>query len=161
MTTKHTKATLSCTHNTAGFILIASGFLYLLIGCSALYEWSGKTKPESQHQTAQDQAALSKAIADAGETLATKLKEGQSLAAAGTAAASVFAWKLATILAASTGTILTGLLAKWLTTEKKITKAIITGVEKAEDQTLKNTIKEQALTLGIESALHTRVKQLT
>lgn len=146
MPPKHSKilpnrktTTINCPHQVAGIILITLGILFLFIGCRQLYEWSGQTPEQAQQSTTHDTQAVIQTITEAAP----------------------LAWKLAAILATSIGTILTGLLAKWLSTEKKVTKALITGIEKAEDKTVKQTIKAEALAAGVESVLHSRVKQLT
>lgn len=135
----HTETPLRCKHNTAGLILIASGVLFLLIGCTGLYKTIGLTEEQAAAQTAKDQAAT--------QQITNQIR--------------LTTTELITTSIAGAGAILSGLLAKWLGTERKITTALITGIESAKNDTVKETIHAKATAAGIEPLLHARVKALT
>lgn len=59
------------------------------------------------------------------------------------------------------GAILSGFLAKWLGTERKITKALITGIEDAEQTSVKGHVRDSATQLGVQQILEKRVRSLT
>ena len=119
------------------FILIGS--LFSLAGCAQLYKLLGLSDRQAADQVAADQTARQEIIQ--GIRLTTT--------------------ELITTAIAGIGAIASGFLAKWLSTEKKISKAMITGIEKANELTVKTSVHKQAVAAGIESKLHTRVKALT
>lgn len=119
------------------FILIGS--LFTLAGCAQLYKFLGLTKQQTQNQIEKDQTDRQKII------------EGIRLTTT----------ELITTAIAGAGAILSGILAKWLGTERKITNTLITAVEKSATDTVKETIHNFAGTAGIEPQLHKRVKALT
>lgn len=119
------------------FILIGS--LFCLAGCAQLYKLIGLTDEQTQDQLTKDQADRQQII------------EGIRLTTT----------ELITTAIAGVGAIASGFLAKWLGTERKITKVLITGVEKATSNAAKEQIQKQALAAGVESQLHKRVQALT
>lgn len=134
-----TPAHLKCTHNTAGTIFIVLGALFVLTGCGQIYRTLGLTEEQTQEQLAQDQNATQQIIQQVRWTTHEIITTGLS----------------------GIGAILSGLLARWLGTERKITTALITGVEKAADTTAKEEIQKAATAAGIEPQLHSRVVALT
>lgn len=139
MTTNHQPATLRCKHNTAGLILITLGSIFVLVGCTQVYKTLGLTEKQAQDQTEKDQEATG-AIIDQARITTTEI---------------------VTTALAGLGAILSGILAKWLNTEKKITAALITGIESAANSTTKQKVKSTATSAGIEPKLHARVLALT
>lgn len=62
---------------------------------------------------------------------------------------------------AGAGAILSGLLARWLGTERKMTNTLITAIETNDSNTLKEIIKAKATKNGIQPKLEARVQALT
>lgn len=139
MNKKQKSAVLACSYQTAGIIFIVLGCLFVTVGCEKLYSTIGLSDEQIAEQTAQDQEAIENII----ETGRTQIYD-----------------VVVTILA-GTGGILSGLLAKWLKTERKITTAIIQGVETASSDNVKTSIQQKATAAGVENELHTRVSALT
>ena len=157
----HHQTKLHCSHRTAIFLILTILALFLLIGCAALFRSAGSTDEEAQHQTALLEQALANATEEAINDITSGLAQGHDLKTIAARAASAFLWKLATIGASTAGVLLTGYLAKLLGTEKKITKALITGVESAQGGSVKSAIKRNAMNAGVESTLNKRVQALT
>lgn len=152
---------LRCSRTTAAIIIFATIALFLLIGCHTLFKSAGLTDEQAAEQTAELQKTISFATSEALETIQRGLSEGHDLKTIAVKTSSAFLWKIITAAGATVGVVLNGLLAKWLTTEKKINKAMITGIESANDSTVKESVHAKAITAGIESKLHARVKALT
>ncbi len=152
---------LRCSRNTAMLIITATIFLFIVIGCQSLFRSTGLTDEQALEQTAQLKAALITATSEAVATVQTGLEEGHDLKTIAVKATSSFLWKMIAAAGATVGVVLNGLLAKWLSTEKKINKALITGVEKSNNTDTKETIASIAGAAGIEPQLHARVKALT
>jgi len=76
------------------------------------------------------------------ETLATTWRAVFEIAAAGVA---------------GVGTVLSTILAKLLATEKKITGAMMTGIEAADNGKVKAAVQASASAAGVEAKLHKRV----
>ena len=157
----HHQTFLSCSRPTAILILVATSFLFILIGCQALFRSAGLTDDQAAEQTAQLKAALAEATAAALTDVQTGLAEGHDLKTIAVKTGSAFLWKILAAAGATAGVVLNGLLARWLGTEKKINKALMTGIEDANDSSVKTTVKSHALTAGVEEKLHARVKALT
>lgn len=132
-------STLQCRHQTAGLIIIIIGLLFITIGCEKLYRTIGLTEQQTTEQLAQDRAAIEGILNTSRSQL----------------------YDIIMTIIAGTGATLSGVLAKWLKTEKKITKAIIQGVEAAEQTTVKAAIQEKATAAGVEAKLKVRVNALT
>ena len=130
---------LNCSRITATILFILIGSLFCLTGCAQLYKLIGLTEQQTQDQLSQDQKTIIRTITVTRNTVAD----------------------IITTTIAGLGAITTGILAKRLGTEKKLNKALITGIEKSPDLSVKHSVKEQALSAGVESKLHTRVKALT
>ncbi len=130
---------LTCSHRAAALTFILIGALFCLAGCAQLYKLIGLTDQQTEQLLAEDQKTLIRTITHTRNTAAD----------------------IITTAIAGLGAIATGFLAKWLGTERKITKVLITGVEADNDNTVKATIHRKALDAGIESKLHARVKSLT
>lgn len=133
------KTILHCTQTTATVVFIIIGSLFVFTGCAALYRALGLTEKQTANQVAKDQADRQNLIDQVRFTTT----------------------EIITTAVAGAGAILSGLLARWLGTERKITAALITGIETAEDATTKETVKAKATASGIEPALHARVLKLT
>jgi len=112
-------------------------------------------------QGAADEEAIREAVAAGVSDFAAQLGSGVPIQGAAVSAGGTLAWQLATILLGGAGTIVSTLLAKWLGTEKKITTSLIRGVEKGKGGSVKETIKAEATSAGVEAELHTRVASLT
>lgn len=152
---------LRCSHRTATFMILTILALFLLIGCASLFRSAGSTDEEAQHQTALLEQALANATEEAINDITSGLAQGHDLKAIAARASTAFLWKLGTIGASTIGVLLTGLLGRLLGKEKKITKAIIKGVESSGTVDAKKAIYTKAIDMGVEDALHKRVKALT
>lgn len=130
---------LRCTQTTATVAFIIIGLLFTFAGCAQLYHLLGLTDEQTQDQVAKDQADRQQILNQARLTITDIL----------------------TTALAAAGAIATGFLTKRLRTEKKISRALITGIEEADTTTVKKTVHEKAIDLGIEPKLHARVKALT
>ena len=133
------KTILHCSHNTAGIVFILIGTLFILTGCTALYKALGLSDQQAQDQTAKDQTDRQKIIDQVRFT----------------------STEIIITAVAGAGAILSGLLARWLGTERKITTALITGIEAAKDPNVKKSVAAKATAAGIEPSLHRRVTALT
>lgn len=152
---------LKCSRTTAIITIAASICLFLLIGCASLFRSAGLTDEQAAAQTAELQKVITLAGSEALETIQSGLSEGHDLKTIAVKASSTSLWKIIAAAGAALGIVLNGLLAKWLSTEKKITTAVITGVEDAHASDVKASIKRNATAAGIESKLSARVKALT
>jgi len=119
------------------FIFIGS--LFTLAGCTQLYKIIGLTNQQAADQVTADQTSKKQIIEDIRLTTT----------------------ELITTAIAGLGALATGFLAKWLSTEKKITKVLITGIEQSNDTTVKESVQTRASAAGVEPLLHARVKALT
>ena len=70
-------------------------------------------------------------------------------------------WQIATVATAGVGTILSALLARWVGVERKISGAIIAGVESADNGDVKKAVQAKAVAAGVEGKLAKRVKAIT
>ncbi|MBA7647988.1 hypothetical protein ES703_55767 [subsurface metagenome] len=152
---------LRCSRNAALAVVTITIVLFILIGCQALFRSAGLTDEQAAAQTAELKAALEGAATDAIADIHTGLAEGHDLKTIAVKASSAFLWKMIAAAGATVGVVLNGLLAKWLSTEKKMNKAIITGVESNPTGNVKESIEAKAIALGVETKLHARVKALT
>lgn len=152
---------LKCSRTTAIIILVTSSLLFLLVGCPAFFRSAGLTDDQAAEQTAKLKSALEGATAAAIADIQTGLAEGHDLKTIAVKASSSFLWKIIAAAGATVGVVLNGLLAKWLSTEKKITKALITGIENNHDKNPKQAVHSAAVAAGIQPKLHKRVKSLT
>jgi len=130
---------LNCSPRTTAILLTTIAILFIITGCTQIYKTLGLTDEQAQAQQNKDAAAIAAAL-DQGRTTI---------------------YDIITVTIAALGTFTTGLLAKWLNTERKITTALITGVESSTNKTVKKSIQESATALGIEPKLHKRVLTLT
>ncbi len=130
---------LKCSQKTAAVFFILIGSLFCLAGCAQLYKSIGFTEEQTQEQVAEDQKTIIRTITQVRTTTA----------------------EILTTIIAGLGAIASGFLAKWLSTERKMTKVLITGVEKANEINTKEMIASIAGATGIEPQLHARVKALT
>lgn len=133
------QTTIHCKHNTAGTIFIILGASYLLIGCTQFYKTIGLTDEQAAEQTQQDQTARQIIIQNTRTTIT----------------------QVITTIIAGVGTVLSGLLAKWLGTERKITSTLIKAIETYDHPSIKQIITAKALDAGIEPTLNKRVSTLT
>ncbi len=130
---------LKCSRSTATILFILIGSLFVFAGCAQLYRSIGMTEDQVNEQVAADQQVRGE-IVNTIRTTSTDM--------------------ISTVLA-GLGAIVSGFLAKWLGTERKMTKAMITGIEDASSKTTKEAVHSKALTAGIEKNLHKRVASLT
>jgi len=130
---------LRCSQKTAVFAFILIGSLFCLAGCAQLYKFIGLSDEQTADQVAADQADRQKII------------EGIRMTTT----------EIITTAIAGLGAIATGILAKWLGTERKITTAMITGIEDAHASDVKASVKRNATAASVESKLNARVKALT
>lgn len=133
------KTVLQCSQTTATIVFILIGTLFILTGCAQIYKSLGLTEEQIDEQVSEDQKTIIRTITQVRTTTA----------------------EIITTAVAGLGTIASGFLAKWLGTERKITAALITGIESAGDLRAKESVKAKATASGIESALHARVVKLT
>lgn len=124
--------------NLVAGVLVLVGLAFAAVGCGQLYKLAGLPPEKVDELTAEDQAVTVELIREGREQL----------------------WQIATLVVAGVGTIVSGLLAKWLGVERKINRAVIAGVEQAEDGNAKAAIKQQATVAGVQEVLHKRVKAL-
>lgn len=157
----HHQTFLRCSRQTATVTIFAIFLLFLIVGCASMLRKAGMTNDQATDQAAQITAALGDAAAEAVADIQTRLAQDKELPAIATETASAFAWKITAIAASTIGAVLSALLAKWLSTERKMTTAIITGVEDAHASDVKASIKRNATAAGVESNLNARVKALT
>lgn len=130
---------LKCSQTTATFLFILLGSLFVFAGCAQLYRSLGMTEDQVSEQVAADQEVRG-AIVNTIRTTSTEM--------------------ISTVLA-GIGAVVSGFLAKWLGSERKMTKALITGIEDSSSKTTKETVHAKATDLGIENKLHRRVASLT
>lgn len=152
---------LRCSHRTAALFLSTIIILFVLVGCAALLRSAGLSADQAADQEARLKAALADAVTDAVADVQTGLGEGHDLEALALKTASEFLWKIVAASASTAGVVLSGLLAKWLGTERKINKVLITSIESAKDLDVKATVKTKATAAGIEPKLAARVRALT
>ena len=119
--------------------IIALGTILLITSCTHIYKFIGLTDQQTANQTAKDQAVTIHVIDTAREQL----------------------WQIITAAVTATGGLASGLLARWLGTEKKITAALITGIEAARPDHVKESVTAKATSAGVESKLNARVRALT
>jgi len=124
---------------TAPLTLICLGILFSMVGCAQFYKMIGLTEKQTTDQVSEDQKVIIRTISEVRTT------------AADIVSASV----------AGLGAIASGLLARLLGTERKITKALIVGIEKTPELDTKKNVRDQAISAGVEKALHKRVVSLT
>ncbi len=130
---------LQCSHRTAYVTFILIGSLFILAGCAQVYKALGLTEEQIDEQVSEDQQTIIKTITQVRTTTA----------------------EIITTALAGLGTIASGFLAQWLGTERKITAALITGIEKAAPGSVKETVHQKATDAGIEKQLSKRVAALT
>lgn len=119
--------------------LVGIGLCFVLIGCAEVYRAAGMSDEQAAEQIDRDREAL--------------------LEAAGPASA--LAWQLATAGVSAVGAILTALLGKWLGDERKLSAAVIHGVERSAKGNVKQTVQATAETAGVQEKLAKRVQKLT
>ncbi len=127
------------TVKTIALSLICLGILFTMVGCAQMYKMLGLTEKQTTDQVSEDQKIIIRTISEVRTTAADIIS------------ASV----------AGLGALASGLLARLLGTERKITKALITGIEKTPDLDIKKNVMAEALTAGVEKKLHKRVSALT
>ncbi len=130
---------LRCSQSTAFVLFLTLGTFFLLTGCAQLYRTIGMNENQIADQVQKDQTVIAKII-DTTRTTTTEI---------------------ITSALAGLGAIVSGFLAKWLGTEKKITKAMILGIETANESSVKGHVQDSARQLEIQSQLHKRVQALT
>lgn len=152
---------LKCSRRKAYFVIVLIALLFILIGCGALLRKTGVPPEEAAKISAEFKEELSDSVTEAVAEIATAVAEGQDLKTAAIRTTTSMIWKIATAGASVLGVALSSLLGKWLKTERKITTAMIKGVELNSSNTTKEVIKQTALKAGIEKQLHRRVVSLT
>lgn len=139
MTKKRSPQIIRCTYKTAATILMTFGILFTIIGCSQLYRTIGLNEEQTAAQVAQDQDATQQIIHQVRWTT----------------------HEIISTTVAGLGTILSGLLAQWLGTERKMTTVLIKGIESADQNTAKESVQQKAILAGVENQLSKRVAALT
>ena len=119
--------------------LIAIGVCFVLIGCTQFYRTIGLTDRQATTQVAEDQAVAIRVIESGRELL----------------------WQVISVAVAGVGAVLTGLLGRWLGTERKMTRAMIRGIEATTSDKVKASVQAMARAAGVEGKLHKRVRALT
>ncbi len=130
---------LRCSQTTATILFIIIGALFIITGCRGIYQKLGMTPDQVDAQVAADQQTITQ-ILDQSRTSTTQI---------------------ITSAIAGLGAIASGILAKWLGTERKITDTLITTIESNSNAVLKEMIQAKAKKRGIEPKLAARVKALT
>ncbi len=130
---------LKCSRTTATILFILIGSLFVFAGCAQLYRSIGMTEDQVNEQVAADQQVRGSIV----NTIRTTSTDMISTALAGL------------------GAIVSGFLAKWLGTERKITKALITGIETNDSKSTKEAVRALSIVAGVEKKLHKRVASLT
>ena len=130
---------LRCSQTSAFIVFVLIGTLFILVGCAEVYKAAGLTEEQTDEQVSEDQKVIIRTVTQVRTTTADIL----------------------TSAIAGFGTIASGFLAKWLGTERKITKALIAGIEKAAPGSVKESVHQQATDAGIEPQLSKRVAALT
>lgn len=139
MKTTNKPTILECSRKTAVISFILCGTLFILTGCAQFYRAIGLSAEQTADQVAKDQTARQE-ITDKIRLTTTEL--------------------LLTITS-GLGAIASGFLAKWLGTERKITTALITGIESTDAKATKESVNRKATAAGIEPKLAARVRALT
>ncbi|MCK5480830.1 MAG: hypothetical protein KAJ06_06775 [Gammaproteobacteria bacterium] len=130
---------LKCSQTTATFSFILLGSILIFAGCAQLYRTIGMNEDQVSEQVAADQKVR-------GEIIDT---------------VRVTTTEMITTALAGLGTIVSGFLARWLGTERKITKTLITGIESNDSKSTKEAVHSMAVAAGVEKKLHKRVAKLT
>lgn len=152
---------LRCSRRTATIILTIIILLFLAIGCASILRKAGLAPNQADEKAAAVKAALVDAAAEAVADIQEGIAQGKTPQTIALETGSAFAWKMATLAASTIGAVLSALLANWLRTERKISAACITAIEKANDTTVKESVKDESFLAGVQSKLHRRVKALT
>ncbi len=119
--------------------IIALGVLFLLIGCGQLYKKLGLTPEQSAAQVQKDQTTTAIIVDQFRATTSD----------------------IITTALAGLGAIASGILAKYLGTERKITAILINTIEDSDIDNIKTIVQKKAKKAGIEPALNKRVTALT
>lgn len=119
--------------------LIFLGVLFLLIGCGPIYKSLGFTDVEAEEQVAKDKAEIIDAIENSR---------------------AIF-WQTVSGALAGLGAIVSGLLGKWLSTERKVSSTLIKGIETAKAESVKETVHKLSVVNGVEKTLAKRVDAIT
>lgn len=149
------------TVRTLALSLICLGFLFSMVGCAQFYKMLGLTEKQTTDQVSEDQKVIIQAISEIRDTAADQATETQKVIIRTISEVRTTAADIVSVSAAALGTLASGLLARWLGTERKITKALIVGIENAPASDAKASIKSVAISAGVEKALHKRVASLT
>ena len=127
------------TVKTLAMALICLGVLFSITGCTQIYKLIGLTEEQTNEQVDLDRQVITRTITEVRTQAAD----------------------LITTAVAAAGTIASGLLATWLGRERKITKALIVGIENSPELDTKKNVRNAAISAGVEKALHKRVEALT
>lgn len=157
----HHQTFLHCSRRTALLIIGTTFLLFVLIGCAAMLRKTQIPQDEADRLAAIAKQNLAAAATEAVADIQEGLAQGQDLKSIAVKTGSAFTWKLATIGASTIGAVLSGLLAKWLGTERKITTALITGIEKSGLNGTKQNVQAKAKAAGVQNQLDHRVQALT
>lgn len=112
---------------------------FVAIGCMGTYKTIGLTEEQAAEEVAKDQAEI-----------VTTIGEGRE----------VF-WQTVSAAIAGVGVVVSTLLGKWLATERKMTAAMIAGVEKVNDGNAKKAIAVESSQRGVGVPLADRVRKQT
>lgn len=119
--------------------LVAMFVCFVAIGCGTIYKAMGLPPEKVTEQTAKDEVVIVEAI-----------EQGRDII-----------WPIVSTAMAGVGAMTSGLLLKWLSMERRITGAMIAGVEKSNDGNAKQAITVESLKRGVGMQLNKRVRKLT
>lgn len=113
--------------------------LFLVVGCGGFYKMLGLPSPEVDELVKDDALRTLQAV-----------QEGRTIF-----------WQAATAAIGSLGAVVSVLLGKYIQVERKISKAMIMGIEKSEGNGVKGQVAKQAVRYGVDKPLTKRVTKLT
>lgn len=119
-------------------LMIITG-LFLVVGCGSFYKILGVPPAE-----------VDKLVQDDSLRTLQAVQEGRTIF-----------WQAATAVMSSLGAVVSVLLGKYLQVERKMSKAMIMGIEKVEGNTVKGEVAKQAARYGVDDSLKKRVIKLT
>jgi len=142
-------------------VLVACIVVYLIAGCASAYKAMGLTSEQAAAAVDKDKAAAQKAGQEVRDALARVLAGEQVPMESAIDNARVTLWQAVSaaigVVAAAGGAIMT----KAIGTERKMSAALIAGVEKANPDNVKKSIAVQSIQRGVGVKLAARVRKLT
>jgi len=135
--------------------------VFIIIGCANAYKALGLTDEQAQAAVEKDKAAAQHAGQEVRDALARVLAGEQVPMEDAISTARVTLWQAVSAAIAVVGAAGGAILSKALGTERKMSAAIIAGVEKANPEKVKESIAAEAANRGVKVQVHKRVKKLT